>query len=138
MYDRPVVSQEELKRIITDSKSAELTVKKAKEQGSFLAEGKKRLSTSQIRAIFDEVRQIEALWSQDPNQAIRRLYLLKPKVRYRAGKEKGKVEDLAKVLEPAIDIVLTGPDEGTKYTYFRHFVDFFEAILAYHRAAGGK
>jgi len=27
---------------------------------------------------------------------------------------------------------------GKEYTRFRNFVDFFEAILAYHKAAGGQ
>ena len=134
----PVIPQEELKRIITDPRAGELTVKRAKEQGDFLAKPPKQLSTSQIRAIFEEVRQIEALWSQNPEQAIRRLSLLKPKMLYRAKKEGGKVADLVRVLEPAVNESLKGPDEQTKHAYFRQFVEFFEAILAYHRAAGGK
>lgn len=134
----PVVPQEELKRIITDPTAGELTVKRAKEQGDFLAEKPKQLSTSQIRAIFDEVRQIEALWDQNAVQAIRRLSLLKPKMQYRANKEGGKVKDLVKVLEASVNEVLKGSDEKAKHAYFRNFVDFFEAILAYHKAAGGK
>ena len=141
MQDRTSVSHisaQDMKHIITDPKSGELTVRRAKEQGDFLAQGKKTLSTSQIRAIFDEVRQIEALWPQDPNQALRRLSLLKPKMQYRAKKEGGKVADLVKVLEASVNEVLKGSDEKEKHAYFRNFVDFFEAILAYHRAAGGK
>lgn len=134
----PEITQEELRRIITDPKATELTVKYAEEQGKFFAQEPKKLSTSQIRAIFDEVRQIEALWSQDTAQAIRRLSLLKPKMQYRAKKEGGKVADLVKVLEASVNEVLKGSDEKEKHVYFRNFVDFFEAILAYHRAAGGK
>lgn len=134
----PVVPQEELRRIITDPTAGELTVKRAEEQGKFLAKGRDQLSTSQIRAIFDEVRQIEALWAQDAKQAIRRLSLLKPKMQYRARKEGGKVRDLVRVLEASVNEVLKGTDEKAKHTYFRNFVDFFEAILAYHRASGGK
>ena len=134
----PVIPQEELRHIITDSKAGELTVKRAKEQGDFLAKPPKQLSTSQIRAIFEEVRQIEALWTQDSIQAARRLSLLKPKMQYRAKKEGGKVADLVRVLEAAVNEVVKGSDEKEKHAYFRNFVDFFEAILAYHRAAGGK
>ena len=134
----PVIPQEELQRIITDPQASELTVSRAKEQGDFLAKQPKQLSTSQIRAIFEEVRQIEALWTQDPTQAARRLSLLKPKMQYRAKKEGGKVMDLVRVLEAAINEVVKGPSEKEKHLYFRNFVDFFEAILAYHRAAGGK
>jgi len=134
----PVIPQEELKRIITDPKAGELTVNRAEKQGKFLAQPPKQLSTSQIRAIFDEVRQIEALWPQDSTQAARRLSLLKPKMQYRAKKEGGKVMDLVNVLEASVNEVLKGSNEKEMHAYFRNFVDFFEAILAYHKAAGGK
>lgn len=126
----PAPSKEDLKSIITDPDAADLMVKWAKDMGKALS-GK--LTTSQIRSIFSEVRQIEASWTQDPVQASRNLTLLKPKMAYRARKEKGKaVEDLVSVLTPAVDLV--GKDEKR----FRCFVDFFEAILAYHQAYGGK
>jgi len=137
----PNVSKEQLRRIITDPKAAEELVKLAESIGSDLAVEtgpKKPLSTSQIRAIFGEVRQIEALWTQDSQAALRRLSLLKPKMRYRAGKEKGKVEDLVDVLEPAVDLVLEPTEGDDHHRRFRHFAEFFEAILAYHKARGGK
>ena len=52
---------------------------------------------------------------------------------------------LADVLTPAIDAVLDESQDGAAtgkadpaLQRFGHFVDFFEAILAYHRAAGGR
>ncbi len=119
-----------LKRIITDPNSAQEMVKEAERIGAHTA---KSLSTSQIRAIFGEVRSIEADWQHNPQRAHRRLILLKPKMDYRAKKESGRgVEDLVKVLKPAVDLVQGNTDN------FQRFVEFFESILAYHRAYGGR
>lgn len=100
-----------------------------------------RLTTSQVRSFFGEVRQIEAEVHGDlkelPETAYRRLVLLRPKLAYQAQRERDarKGEGVAKleaVLSPAIEIV------GKDVRRFRCFVDFFEAILAYHKAAGGR
>ena len=124
-------SNEELKQIITDPGAAELLVTWADRIGGALAE--QRLTTSQIRSIFSEVRRIEADWGQDSGRASRNLILLKPKMAYRARKERGKgVEELVSVLSPAVDLV----DQNEQN--FRNFVDFFEAILAYHKSHGGN
>lgn len=118
-------------------------------------------STSQIRNVFGVVREIEqrieSLDSQDrsevdsqqqtegqpqplPNAAYRDLMLLKPKLAYqygRAGSEgKKNAKDamglLQRLLSDSIDLV------GRDRDRFTHFVEFFEAILAYHRYYGGK
>ena len=93
--------------------------------------GGKQLSTSQIRRVFSEIKQ---MGSYDKN----RLNLLRPKMAYTAarhgknvrGKLVGAIVDLQEVL-----------DEGIKMTnnevQFRNFKEFFEAILAYHRYYGG-
>lgn len=88
------------------------------------------LSTSQIRNVFGEVKRLQMKGFDE--QAARELILLKPKLAYQAGRHRGKVEDLSKVLSKAIDRV------GSDAQRFEHFVDFFEAILAYHKAYGGK
>lgn len=122
-------SQEKLSRIITDPDEAQLLVEEAERIGRALA---RPLSTSQIRAIFGEVRTIEGQWQISAPEAQRQLILLKPKLAYRAQKEGSAVQNLRDVLSPAIDLVQK--DEGN----FRRFVEFFEAILAYHRAHGGR
>lgn len=134
------VSSKDLETIITDPNGAETLVKKARELGSEL---KAKLTTSQIRALFGEVRQIQAQWSLGGDQrqlARRRLILLKPKMRYRTRKKEGSkaVEELVNVLEPALDLVIEAKDEKIQEQRFNHFVQFFEAILAYHQAYGGK
>lgn len=134
-YAYPEVEEGKIKRIITMEDGAETLVRYAEEIGRALArplQGKE-LSTSQIRAIFGEVRRIEGDWKINETRANRSLILLKPKMAYQAKRESGQaVSNLVKVLDPAINLV-EGKEEN-----FTRFVDFFEAILAYHKAYGGS
>lgn len=116
------VPREEIRRAIEGD--AEKLVATAEKIGRYLAN--KKLSTSQIRNIFGEIKRIEAS-GYDRN----RLILLKPRLAYAAGRHGGAVKDLRDVLMTAIDAV----DDTKKFDYF---VNFFEAILAYHRDEGGK
>jgi CRISPR-associated protein Csm2 len=133
-------NQPNLTTIITDPDGAAALVKTADDLGKDLANS--RLTTSQIRALFGEVRQIEGQWSMGGDQialARRRLYLLKPKMAYRAKRERGRaVRQLVDVLDPALDLVLNEDDEKKQSANFTRFVEFFEAILAYHKAYGGN
>ena len=136
------ISQADLKAVITksDASSTKLLVDHAEDLGSRLKNA--NLTTSQIRALFGEVRQIQAqlsLGEQERDRALRKLILLKPKMAYRARRERGRgVEELTSVLDPAIDLVVGGSDQELQEQNFQRFVDFFEAILAYHKAAGGN
>jgi CRISPR-associated protein Csm2 len=59
--------------------------------------------------------------------------MLKPKMAYAAARAQGQgAKILTSVLSHAIDAV------GSDASKFPRFVDLFEAILAYHKAAGGK
>jgi len=128
------LSQQDYQRIIVEGDAKVLT-ERAERIGTGLA---RQLTTSQIRNIFGTVRQIEMSWTpqaadQERKYAARQLILLKPKLAYQARRERGRgVQQLADILIPAIDLV--GEDRGR----FQNFVDFFEAILAYHTAAGGQ
>jgi len=134
---RPLVTVESdaIKRIITRSDSAEELVREAERIGRALAH---TLTTSQIRALFNEVRAIEAHWERDPVTAARRLVLLKPKMAYRSrprsesARNSEAVKCIVDILTRAVDFVAGDADN------FSRFIDFFEAILAYHRAAGGS
>lgn len=141
------IDDNQLRTIITDPKGAETLVKYASLLGESLAHGRDRLSTSQIRALFGEVRQIEGEWAIRRGRALRRFILLRPKMAYRAKKERGKVEDFVRVLDPAMELVIQAPprEEGAESgtgnnqdDNFQRFVEFFEAILAYHKAYGGN
>jgi len=96
-----------------------------------------RLTTSQIRNVFGTVRQIEMNWDQNPHEAYRQAILLKPKMAYFAKRERG-MDRLEKALAPALDLVAeVKPDDERKVRFVR-FVQFFEAVLAYHKKHGGK
>ena len=119
---------------------ADRLVREAEKLGAALQAQK--LTTNQIRNIFGTVRRIEMNWPEIPKdeadrqrviRAQRDLVLLKPKMAYQAKRERGRaVQMLTHVLSTAIDQV------GKDRTKFQHFVDFFEAILAYHKAYGGN
>jgi len=133
---RQPAPEADLQRIIQreDYESAAALVKTAEQWGGYLKDNK--LKTSQIRTIFASVRQIEMLWpvnapdSADARSAMTQLVLLKPKLAYQAGRTE-EVKPLADLLTRAIDLV--GEDRAN----FQRFMDFFEAILAYHKAKGG-
>ena len=109
---------------------------------------KPMVTTSQIRGIFSLVREIEqeTLAAKDANEldktVRRRLAMLRPKLAYQVGRIDGYQDDpkkaqmgaLALTLTTAIDAVL----EANTVLAFRNFVDFFEAILAYHKFFGGQ
>lgn len=137
-----MTDKDRLKKIITEADSAALLVTEAEALGKALAQPTGRsqpLATSQIRSIFGEVLRIRADWLDSHDDSVRKarakraLVLLKPKMAYRAKKERGKgVEQLVEVLIPAVDYVQN--DDAN----FRRFFEFFEAILAYHKAYGGN
>jgi len=74
-------------------------------------------------------------------RAQREFALLQPRLAYQAKRERGgAVQALSDELTPAIKLVLKAKADKPDIFYqrFRNFVDFFEAILAYHRAFGGQ
>ena len=100
----------------------------------------RELTTNQIRAIFGTVRELEGNWGKSP-EAQRQLILLKPKMAYRASRDgfRGRgLQALAEILSEAIDIVTEEEEAAEAQKRFRYFVEFFEAILAYHKVAGGN
>lgn len=134
------ITKQTLQAVITDPNGAALLVKEADALGKDLKG--LNLTTSQIRALFGEVRQIQGQWymgAESRQKALRKLILLKPKMAYRARRERGKgVEELVGVLDPAIDLVTAEIDTTKQDHNFQRFVEFFEAILAYHKAYGGN
>jgi len=94
------------------------------------------LTRAQIRNIFTEVRKIEALWDNRHEDALRRLNMLKPKLDYATARN-NSVQLLRDVLGKAIDEV-NAAEGGERDKRFQKFMDLFEAILAYHRARGGR
>ena len=120
--DRP--SQQQVQRVI--QQGGKLLVEMAETLGPRLQQG--RLTVSQIRNVYGMVKQME-MRGFDANEFV----LLKPRLAYAAVRANTEgARELKDVLSWAIDEV--DKDESK----FARFVDFFEAILAYHRAAGGR
>jgi CRISPR type III-A-associated protein Csm2 len=112
----------------------------AKDFGNFLAKPKDsnnrdyldKLSTSQLRKFFGKLRRIQAEgYEKNKNE----LYMLKAQLAYANGRERGnnktKIRYFAEILSEAIDIVETEE-------HFKNFVNIVEAIVAFHKAAGGE
>ncbi len=87
----------------------------------------RQLKTAQIRKVYGAVKKIQMSDEFHRNDLI----MLKPKLAYAAARN-DEVTDLKDALTQAIDKV------GDDSQRFKNFVDFFEATLAYHRAAGGR
>lgn len=102
----------------------------------FAGEIAKSVSTSQIRNIYGTVKKLE-MTGLNP-KTYRQLLLLKPKLAYAKGREKNKKKQgaysqLETIIGQAIDAI-----DPNKAETFTRFCQFFEAILAYHKAHGGK
>ncbi len=130
--------QDEIRHILTDespSSSAAL-VRKAEQTAARLVSDRVAggdTGKAQIRAIFDELRQIEAVWLTDARRAQHRLHLLKPKMAYRVAKARG-LGPLIEVLTPGVDAVTQSTDPGQAKQRFGRLVEFCEAIIAYYTA----
>lgn len=105
-------------------KGGEPLVTAAERLGQKLA---RNLKTSQIRKVYGAVKKIQMSDEFSQNDLI----MLKPKLAYAAARNDA-VTDLKDALTQAIDKVGDDPKR------FKNFVDFFEATLAYHKAAGGQ
>jgi len=136
--DRPgfVLPSPEIMTKIIQGNDTDLLVNQAEDFGKELAN--RKLTTNQIRAFFGQVKQIELSVNRENRKLEeplddsdrRKLILLKPKLAYQA-KRHTSVKPLEQVLSSAIDLI-------KNRKHFVNFVDFFEAILAYHKAEGGR
>ena len=119
--EKVVQQQADISEII--EKGGEPLVTAAENLGRKLA---RNLKTSQIRKVYGAVKKIQMSDEFSQNDLI----MLKPKLAYAAARNEA-VGDLKDALTQAIDKVGDDPKR------FKNFVDFFEATLAYHKAAGG-
>lgn len=116
-------------KVITEG--GKILVETAEQLAQELSEIKRdrdKLSTSQIRNIYGAVKKMQMKGGLDTHK----LLMLKPKLAYAAKRHGRGAEKLKDILTDAIDCVKNDSKN------FNRFVDFFEAILAYHRAFGGK
>lgn len=109
---------------------------------------KPTVTTSQIRGIFSLVREIEQETLAEADEVMltpklrRRLAMLRPKLAYQVGRIDGYPDDAKKAQMGALTLTLTTAVdavlEANTVLAFRNFMDFFEAILAYHKFFGGQ
>jgi len=112
--------------VMTDDQSGAELVNFARQTAQQLV--RNNLTRTQIRNIFTEVRKIESTWEAKPNDAMRRLNMLKPKLAYQAERHR-QVKHLRDVLTEAIDQVEKAP-EGEREVRLQRCMDLVEAIRA--------
>jgi CRISPR type III-A-associated protein Csm2 len=96
--------------------------------GQYLNERDNKVTTTQIRRFFGEVKRIQAGFALHKADII----LLEPKIAYAVGRAKGAdkvgIESFYHLMKPLLHAI--NEDEAK----FKVFVRVFEAIVAYHKA----
>lgn len=113
---------------------------KTNSRGEFLF--RENLTTSQLRKFFGEIRRIQALstvtkedGSQEKAFDKTDILMLKPKLAYSVGRADASKEPKIKEFYEELS---KGIDQVDSYAHFINFVKIVEAIVAYHKAYGGK
>lgn len=103
-------------------------VEYAEEAGKFMA--KNGLTNSKIRSVYGEIKRIQMGEFEKEKSSF---FLLKPKVAYALGRDE-KNEGL-RLFKLIFDKASENVNSQKSY---QNFSNFIEAILAYHKAYGGK
>lgn len=103
-------------------------VRYSENAGEFMA--KNGLTNSKIRSIYGEIKRIQMGKYEEEKAAF---LLLRPKVAYAHGRDSNNIglTLFKRIFDDAANYV-------TDQKSFNNFCNFFEAILAYHKAFGGK
>ena len=106
------------------------TVDWAKKYGEDLADGRRdKLTTSQLRKFFGELKRIQALGYEESKADF---LLLQAKLAYAVGRARkgggraGKIESFAKVISEGIRAVNSEKE-------YKNFINVVEAVVAYHK-----
>lgn len=99
----------------------------AEKVGKYMA--KNGLTTSKIRNIYSEIKRIQMDFEREKAA----FYLLKPKVAYAVGRDKNinGLKMFKLVFDDSFNCVV-------KNKHYTNFCNIMEAIVAYHKAFGGK
>ncbi|HYX07729.1 MAG TPA: type III-A CRISPR-associated protein Csm2 [Bacteroidales bacterium] len=90
------------------------------------------LSTSQIRIAYGEITRLKMKFN------LSELLMLKPKLAYAAARAGGETYNtLYEIISQGIQTIAGLPKEEQP-AKFKNLAAFFEAVLAYHKANGGK
>lgn len=88
------------------------------------------ISTSQIRIAYGEVTRLKMQFDESS------MMMLRPKIAYAAARDGGQTyRDLQVVISEGINSV---SESNEKKKAFLNLANLFEALLAYHKAYGGK
>lgn len=103
-----------------------------------VGEGIKGVTSSQIRIAYGEVTRLKMKAELNIGEVL----MLKPKLAYAAGRatqNKQQYQDLKDIVSYAVDLATSETLESKEQNKrFKHLASMFEAILAYHKANGGK
>jgi CRISPR-associated protein Csm2 len=137
-----IIINSNAKKLVDTAQKIASEMIRTRSGGGSIDEGSS-VSTSQIRNIYGSSKKIEmTLDESNVSEMYGKLILLKPKMAYAHGRFNKRLprgdykipgfKTLVDCLSYAIDKV-----EGD-YRRMKNFFNFFEAILAYHKAEGGK
>ena len=130
-YSPPPAAQ--ITRFITEDGSAAAMVNCAEQLGTHLKNT--NVTTSQIRNAYGNMKKLEmAGWQGSRTQ--REVILLKPRLAYAVGRQKGSTQTGLRSLQTVLNSAIDAPVNDAET--FKRFCQFFEAIVAYHKAAGGS
>ena len=130
---KKIVAVNSLSDLFKDDETTREVVDTADAIGEYLAL-KVRLKTSQLRKIFDKLKNIEANVKSGKlgdKSLAKEAILLKPILVYTASKHPRTVGPLVELLSPAVEKIKNRED-------FDALIKLTETILAYHRYHGGK
>ncbi|MCC5904835.1 MAG: type III-A CRISPR-associated protein Csm2 [Balneolaceae bacterium] len=93
-------------------------------------EGRNAISTSQIRIAYGEVTRLKMQFDETA------MLMLRPKMAYAASRQSSDAyKDLQIVITEGINSI---SNSDNKQSAFNNLANIFEAMLAYHKAYGGK
>ncbi len=131
-YPKQKMKETWIRERITDE-----TVTWADSFGKFLQAGgdkKKKLTTSQIRKFFGELKRIQSA----PEKYKDDFPMLKAKLAYAVGRSRDtRIEQFYEELEKGMNSVRLMDDTAYKHDLI-NFVKIVEAIVAYHKFHGGE
>ncbi len=99
--------------------------------------GNRGVSSSQIRIAYGEITRLRMKGDDVP---IDKVLMLKPKLYYAAGRNFGNkaYNYLRDIISYAVDLTCDDVPKEEQNRRFQNLASLFEAILAYHKAYGGK
>jgi CRISPR-associated protein Csm2 len=127
--DGNVPKKEDVQRFVWDEEAVKDMVRAAESLGQHLKN--KKVTSTQLRNAYGTMKKLEMVgWNAKTRTKV---MLIKPRLAYAAERHGHGMKDLNNVIGWAIDAIRDEEEED-----FRRFCNFFEAIVAYFRAAGGK